>query len=43
MRDLLGLVADNRIPANHLIAHAEALRVTRKPVVAYLPQLTLQG
>lgn len=39
--DLLELVVDCRIPADHLTAHAEALHVSRKATLACLAQLTL--
>lgn len=41
--DLLELVVDCGIPADRLAAHAKALHVTRKPVLACLGQLTEDG
>ena len=37
--DLLELLVDCRIPADRLTAHARALHVTRKPIIACLDQL----
>ena len=37
--DLMELLVDCRIPADRLTAHARALRVTHKPIIACLNQL----